>query len=100
MLILLVFGVGFAAGQGVPDPLERDRREPEPSREPGAATERSRHGTLPARSPRPAGGASSEERRDIDGIFGALVSIVYITSLALRRDLFTFDVQGVSILGH
>lgn len=102
VLILLVFGVGFAAGQGVPDPLKRDRREPAPSREPAPPPPRDPGMVLvPAQSLAPLPeGLSSEERRDIDVFRRASVSVVYITSLALRRDLFTFDVQGVSILGH
>jgi S1-C subfamily serine protease len=96
LLILLVFGVGFAAGQGVPDSLKRDRREPA-SREPAAPPARDPGMVLvPAASLAPLPeGLSSEERRDIDVFRRASVSVVFITTLALRRDLFTFDVQQI-----
>jgi S1-C subfamily serine protease len=45
-----------------------------------------------AEDPRDRGDLSAEERRDIDVFRRASASVVFITSLALRRDAFTLDV--------
>jgi S1-C subfamily serine protease len=93
--ILLVLLAGFVAGQLVPKlaPALRAARQDE------AAGERDRRleaalaaAAAPAEPPPIPPGLTEEERRDI-GIFRrASRSVVFITSLAVRRDLFTFDV--------
>ena len=40
-------------------------------------------------------GLGPEERRDIDVFRGASASVVFITSIALRRDLWSFDVMQI-----
>ncbi len=51
-------------------------------------------GPAPAAPPLPEG-LSPEERRDIEVFRRARPSVVYITSIALRRDLFTLDVEQI-----
>ena len=48
---------------------------------------------LAAESPPPLEGLTSEERRDVEVFRRARSSVVFITSLALRRNLFTMNVQ-------
>jgi S1-C subfamily serine protease len=87
--MLLVFAVGFAAGQGVPGKPGRfgiDR----------GASDSSAPATLPAAALPPIPeGLSAEEKRDIDVFRRSQASVVYITSLALRRNIFSFDVQQI-----
>lgn len=51
-------------------------------------------GPAPAAPPLPEG-LTPEERRDIEVFRRARPSVVYITSIALRRDLFTLDVEQI-----
>ena len=87
IVMVLIFLVGFAAGQGVPgrprQPAKETPREPAPAAAP----------TAPG-APLPEG-LSGEEKRDIEVFRRAQPSVVFITSLALRRSLFSFDVQQI-----
>jgi S1-C subfamily serine protease len=79
--LLLALGLGAAAGRLLP-PLGPAGAAAEPAR-PGAPA--------PALPPLP-DGLSPEERRDIEVFRRARTSVVFITSIALRRDFFTLDV--------
>jgi S1-C subfamily serine protease len=83
VLIVLVFAVGFAAGQGMPG--TPGSRAPESGRGPGSAG-------APLALPE---GLSAEEKRDIEVFRRTRPSVVYITSIALRRSIFSFDVQQI-----
>src|SRR2546423_888510 len=89
IVMVLVFVVGFAAGQEVPGRARQPVRDGSTEREPAPAT-------VPAA---PAGplpeGLSGEEKRDIEVFRRAQSSVVFITSLALRRSPFSFDVQQI-----
>ncbi|HMH53885.1 MAG TPA: trypsin-like peptidase domain-containing protein [Candidatus Acidoferrum sp.] len=85
IVMVLVFVVGFAAGQGVPG---RSR--------PPATDFSAPPVTVPAAPPGPLPeGLSGEEKRDIEVFRRAQGSVVFITSLALRRSPFSFDVQQI-----
>ena len=90
LAILLVFGVGFAAGQGLPDSPRRGKDAgPTQGRDAGLVL-------VPATALAPLPeGLSAEEKRDIEVFRRASASVVFITSIALRRDVFTFDVQQI-----
>ena len=86
---LLVFAIGFVAGQGLSN---------DPSKQVGSAAEEPRQaqgmasGSASSVTPLPEG-LSPEERRDIEVFRHASDSVVFITSIALRRDFFSFDVE-------
>src|SRR5207247_10503821 len=84
LAIILIFAAGFAAGQGLPGKRGRSVTEP------GGGV------TVPptALAPLPEG-LSAEEKRDIEVFRRAQPSVVYITSIALRRSIFSFDVQQI-----
>jgi S1-C subfamily serine protease len=84
--LVLVLALGFVAGQLAPQVL------PEvPTPRAPAETQPLAPARQPAEPPLPSG-LSEEERRDIAIFRRASRSVVFITSLAVRRDLFTFDV--------
>jgi S1-C subfamily serine protease len=85
IVMVLVFVVGFAAGQEVPD---RARPPATDSPTPPATVPAAPPGPLPE-------GLSGEEKRDIEVFRRAQASVVFITSLALRRSPFSFDVQQI-----
>src|SRR4029077_19335848 len=85
IVMILVFVVGFAAGQEVPG-----RARPPATDSPAPPV------TVPAAPPGPLPeGLSGEEKRDIEVFRRAQASVVFITSLALRRSPFAFDVQQI-----
>ena len=89
IVMVLIFAVGFAAGHGVPGRLGRPATD--------APIERGAERATPpatALAPLPEG-LSGEEKRDIEVFRRAQASVVFITSLALRRSLFSFDVQQI-----
>jgi len=92
--IVLIFGVGFAMGQTLPGRLGRGGPGTEPER--GAE---SGGGSAVSVSPAPVApipeGLSPEEKRDIEVFRRAQASVVNITSIALRRSPFSFDVQQI-----
>ena len=89
IVMVLVFAAGIAAGQGVTGRLGKPGADRGPARGPAG------DGALvPAVAPLPEG-LTAEERRDIEVFRRARPSVVYITSLALRRNLFSFDVQQI-----
>jgi S1-C subfamily serine protease len=93
--LLLVLGLGFVAGQLAPQVLPdgRPRRAPQ-GEEPLAPALATAAQQAPAEQPIPPG-LSEGERRDIAIFRRASRSVVFITSLAVRRDLFTFDVFSI-----
>ena len=89
IVMVLVFVVGFAAGQGLPGRSRQPATDSSTQREPSpVAVPASSVGPLPE-------GLSGEEKRDIEVFRRAQASVVFITSLALRRSLFSFDVQQI-----
>jgi S1-C subfamily serine protease len=93
--VLPVLLLGFVAGQLAPPFL--------PLAHPTAAAQRPDRERAPAdglpesspRLPPIPGGLSEEEKRDISIFRRASRSVAFITSIALRRDLFTFDVMRI-----
>ena len=86
VLLVLVFAVGLLAGQGLsqtPPPAKRDGRSG-----PMVLVPTSALAPLPE-------GLTPEEKRDIEVFRRAQGSVVFITSIALRRDVFTMDVQQI-----
>ena len=93
-LLLPVLLLGFVAGQLAPAVLPATRRaQDEPVATPGAARAATTMAT-PALPPVPSG-LTEEEKRDISIFRRASRSVAFITSIALRRDLFTFDVMEI-----
>ncbi len=90
VVLLLVFIVGLLVGRAWPG---RSSSQPLGQREP--AGDRAMV-TVPASAvaPLPAG-LAADEKRDIEVFRRAEASVVYITSIALRHDIFTFDVQQI-----
>jgi S1-C subfamily serine protease len=95
LLILVTVALGFVAGQLAPTLLAPTIRQTAPAQ----AQAQAQPPVLP-----PAGnpqlppipkGLSTEEQRDISVFRRASRSVAYITSLALRRDLFTLDVMQI-----
>jgi S1-C subfamily serine protease len=87
LVMILVFVVGFAAGQGG---LTRPRERAADS----SATREPPPGVVVPAGPLPEG-LTGEEKRDIEVFRRAQASVVFITSLALRRSFFSFDVQQI-----
>ena len=86
VLLVLVFAVGLLAGRGLsqtPPPAKRDGRSG-----PMVLVPTSTVAPLPE-------GLTPEEQRDIEVFRRAQGSVVFITSIALRRDVFTMDVQQI-----
>jgi S1-C subfamily serine protease len=99
-VLLPVLVVGFVAGQLAPAVFSRADPGP-PARRPASQTQGPLSRALaeaavtPPNLPPIPEGLSEEETRDI-GIFrGASRSVAFITSIALRRDMFTFDVLQI-----
>ena len=93
---LLLLGAGFLAGQLAPKLLAPGARVTAAPRDSGAETNVARiaPAAAPQEPPIPAG-LTNEERRDI-GIFRrASRSVVYITTTAVSRDLFTLNVMEI-----
>ena len=89
IVMILVFVVGFAAGQELPGWARQPSTDSATSREPAPDA-------VPAASMAPLPeGLTGEEKRDIEVFRRAQASVVFITSLALRRSLFSFDVQQI-----
>jgi S1-C subfamily serine protease len=76
VLFVVVVTVGLLAGPGPAQAQPAPRKDP------------------PALVPLPEG-LTPEERRDIEVFRRASPSVVFITSIALRRDVFTMDVQQI-----
>lgn len=77
--IVVVFGIGLLVGQGL-SPSSGAKKE----------------GAVPASTVAPLPeGLTPEEKRDIEVFRRAQASVVFITSVALRRDTFSFDVQQI-----
>src|SRR5438128_4138235 len=89
IVMVLIFAVGFAAGHGVPGRLGRPATDAPVE---GGAKRATPPATALAPLPE---GLSGEEKRDIEVFRRAQASVVFITSLALRRSLFSFDVQQI-----
>ncbi len=92
--LLPVLILGFVAGQLAPSMLPvAERAEPTPAVPPVPAGGSLASGT-PRLPPIPSG-LSDDEKRDISIFRHASRSVAFITSIALRRDLFTFDVMQI-----
>ncbi len=90
LFFVAAFGIGFAAGQSVSGGRVSRTVAPGPPA-PGTAAPG-------IESPEPEAmpeGLSPEERRDIEVFRSASASVVYITSVALRRDFFSLDVLRI-----
>ncbi len=89
VVLVLVFLVGLMTGRALPGkpPRPLGQREPEGDR---AMV------TVPASAVAPLPeGLAADEKRDIEVFRRAEASVVYITSIALRHDIFSFDVQQI-----
>jgi S1-C subfamily serine protease len=84
---LLVFAAGFVAGRAIDYGLGGDGED----RDGGRAAV----GTPAATAASVADGLSAEEKRDIDVFRRVQPSVVFISSIALRRDIFSLDVQEI-----
>jgi S1-C subfamily serine protease len=89
--LVVVFALGVIAGRAVP--ADRARRGTEPGTSAGpppgmVLVPSSTLGPLPE-------GVGAEEKRDIEVFRRSRPSVVYITSLALRRAPLSFDVQQI-----
>jgi len=83
LLLLLIFALGVLAGQLL---FGRDAARGDSSAEPAP----------PAPAPRPLPeGLTDDERRNIEIFRRASRSVAYITNVALRRDIFSFDVRQI-----
>src|SRR2546423_4625032 len=95
LLLLPILLVGFVVGQLAPAVIAHPGGGAAPGvQRPLAAQVAASTGNAPQLPPIPKG-LSPEEQRDIAIFRRASRSVVYITSLALRRDLFTFDVMQI-----
>ena len=97
--VLPVLLLGFLAGQLAPSLLPVAGPTTAAAQRPGQP-ERTQAplADLPASSarlPPIPGGLSEEEKRDISIFRRASRSVAFITSIALRRDMFTFDVMQI-----
>jgi S1-C subfamily serine protease len=89
VLALIIFSLGLVVGRAIP--ADRERRQPErgTSVPPGMVV-------VPASNLTPLPeGVSAEEKRDVEVFRRSRASVVYITSLALRRAPLSFDVQQI-----
>jgi S1-C subfamily serine protease len=94
--VVLLLAAGFVAGQVAPRLLPQQRAPQAPDEAPGDAQPLAPQLAqvaqgAPQEAPIPSG-LTSEERRDIDIFRRASRSVVYITTVALSRDLFTLNV--------
>ncbi len=97
LVCLLVVLVGVALGQGLlSDRTAVPARPAAAPAEPPPASPQPATATAPvaAEAPLPEG-LGIEERRNIDVFRKASVSVVFITSIALRRDFWSFDVLQI-----
>jgi S1-C subfamily serine protease len=89
---LILFGLGLVVGRAIP--ADRAPR----TQAPGAPAESTPPGMVlvPAATIAPLPeGVSPEEKRDVEVFRRARASVVYITSLTLRRSPLSFDVQQI-----
>jgi S1-C subfamily serine protease len=90
LFALVLLMLGFTAGRSLPE------SRPIPAASPGRSE--SAPGTvvvpLAAVAPLPEG-LSPEEKRDIEVFRRGQTSVVFITSVALRRSIFSFDIQEI-----
>src|SRR5262245_31323361 len=89
---LVIFGVGLVVGRGMPS--DRGARTPEAPPPPSSPPPSSVVAPAPSLGPLPEG-LGADEKRDIDVFRRARVSVVFITNLAVRRGLLSFDVQQI-----
>ncbi len=88
VLVLVVFAVGVVVGSRLPG-------RP-PWRPPGSeGVERQATAGAPTVLPPLPEGLTDQEKRDIEVFRRARAAVVFITSIALRRDLLSFDVQQI-----
>jgi len=90
LLLPAAFGIGFAAGQSIPGALIGGVAQPTSSQAPSVEPRSST--AAPEAIP---DGLSDEEKRTIEVFRNASASVVYITSIALRRGFFSLDVMRI-----
>jgi S1-C subfamily serine protease len=85
----IIFGIGFAVGRAGPIERRPDKAESPAAVPPGMVV-------VPAATLAPLPeGVTNEEKRDVEVFRRARASVVFITSLALRRSPLSFDVQQI-----
>jgi S1-C subfamily serine protease len=92
VLALIVFGLGVLVGRAMPS--DRVARGPEPGAPAGAVPPGMVLVPSSTLTPLPEG-VGAEEKRDVEVFRRSRASVVYITSLALRRSPLSFDVQQI-----
>src|ERR1051325_2892582 len=92
IVAVLVFALGLLVGRAVPS--DRNARGPAPDSSPGAVPPGMVLVPSSTLTPLPEG-MTAEEKRDVEVFRRAGASVVYITSLALRRSPLSFDVQQI-----
>lgn len=89
IFVLAAATAGFFAGRSRPDlAVQHAAASPGPGAQPAAASRPAAPAGLPS-------DLGPEERRDIEVFRKASASVVYITSVALRRDFFSLDVMRI-----
>jgi S1-C subfamily serine protease len=91
LLVLIVFAVGVIVGHRLPG-RGPGRTDGAPGREQSSSS--AAPGAAPTLPPLPEG-LSAEEQRDIEVFRRSRAAVVFITSLAVRRGILSFDVQQI-----
>src|SRR5262245_5490545 len=89
---VIIFGLGLVVGRAVPS--DRVARGPESGTPAGTIPPGMVLVPSSTLAPLPEG-MGAEEKRDVEVFRRARASVVYITSLALRRSPLSFDVQQI-----
>jgi S1-C subfamily serine protease len=89
---VILFALGLIVGRAIP--ADRAARGPEPGAPAGTVPPGMVLVPAATLAPLPEG-VSEEEKRDVEVFRRARASVVYITSLALRRSPLSFDVQQI-----
>jgi S1-C subfamily serine protease len=90
LFALLLFILGFTAGRGLSETRPTRSADPPRSETTPSTTVVSESAVAPLPE-----GLTAEEKRDIEVFRRGQASVVFITSIALRRSIFSFDVQEI-----